>query len=584
MKLWGAQQIVCQGIGLVPDKMTFSALHEIPTRSFALRFEVANFSSNENVKYHAAYAVSSSINDWVTPTNSDGKPDNLLWRHITVNGSTDIEIACSNDLSLPRRVLTDLMSFDDKPLTRIDGGQGICIFYRQFAVSGRNTVRNFDSTVGLWKDFPNGQHPGQFSQTFGGGWMAAGDFCSTNFEVPSGGAVCIAASAPHALLPSISNPTITLLSVGDSMLSGVASRGLVDRGINNVGLQVVKRLNTNARSALHVNQARSGMNSSNFIKDAYSSLRNYEPDIILMQASSPNDAPFVSENDMWKGFQRSMEFASAANRQGACVIVLTQPPYAGRGSPRDKQDIENIRKFANKLIKESCLLYVDSDEILGDGECPVTYKAGMSDDHDMVHPNETGSSALAGAVLRILNENLRIDYNRSEITISQSISPSDKSATDCIKSETLGDILIFKSEVPSNLSRKILYTFHGSYLYIDESDYKIKHKQSATDNTINLFAIEFENVVHLEFIRNDGTIFGCFPRAHDPRIFVDKNNTSEAVFRAYPISGDHEQLPVSLAYHCVYFSADPNGETSLLSLKPGAWERFNIVDLDNQNE
>lgn len=578
IKLNGAQQIVCQGIGLVPSKMTFSALHQIPNKSFAIQFEVANLNKEDGVVYHSVFAISSSVNDWVTPTNAEGRPDHSLWQKITMNQSDDLIVSASADDKIPARALTDIMPFHNKPLKRIDGGDGICIFYRQYAISGNNTVRNFDSTVGLWSDFPNGQNPSQFSQTYGGGWMGYGNFCESNFDLPLGGVICIPASAPHALLPFVSIQTITIMSVGDSILSGVASRGFIDKGVNGVGLQVVKRLNTYKRSVLHVNEARSGMKSVDFIKQAHESLINYRPDIILMEASSPNDQPSVNDIDMWQGFQRSMQFAAIASQHGAKVIIITQPPYAGKRSLRRNVESEQARIFANNLVKMSGVPYVDSDKVLGIGGGPVNYIDGMSDDSDMIHPNEQGAGALAEAVISILKEKFGIEYQENVININDDPIKLSEISIFSKNSEitSFGNIFIFNHIFPKSFKRIPVLTSHGTYLFIDEENRKMKHAKESNIKK-NIFAIRINDIIYFEYVRSDGSCVGCFPKPLDPRLLVNKSNAMESFFKLLRGVSDDKTCYASFSYKGVYLSADQGGEVSISSPKISAWEKFNLI-------
>ena len=87
--------------------------------------------------YNAAYALSVGVNDWITPLNANGLPDNTLWVPVTAGGSANITVARALSTNQPSCTLTDTMPFIDIPPARLDGGSGVCLFFRLCATVGK---------------------------------------------------------------------------------------------------------------------------------------------------------------------------------------------------------------------------------------------------------------------------------------------------------------------------------------------------------------------------------------------------------------------------------------------------------------
>lgn len=402
------QRIASQATGSLPAGKTIGSLHQLPSSAVGVQFEFANVGAGVTV-YNAAYAVSAGVNDFSNPLNGAGSSDSTLWIPITVGGSSTISVPAGVSTAQPGRVLSDIMSFSMAPLARTDGGSGVLIFFRQYAVSGTHTIGNFDGTLPNINGSVNGLLASQFSQTFANSWdcngnvAASGLFGTANQYTGQ----AIAAFAPHAIMPILSSPALTLFSGGDSVLSGVGSKGqAIDSGVDSVGMQMVKALNRVTRPALHRNGAVSGMISSDFITDATNAISFSVPDIILLQTYSENDTNANTNAVAWSAFQRSMIFVNAATKAGARVIVLLSPPAHGAGSPRSAAIWEAFRVYANNLVRASGIPFVDCDIVVGTGTNPVAYQAGMSD--DLVHPNDVGAGVLAKAALITLQANYGI--------------------------------------------------------------------------------------------------------------------------------------------------------------------------------
>ena len=396
----GIQRLVSQGTGILPHGKSIGSLHQIPAGSIAVQFELANLSTSETTRYNAAYALSTGINDCFTPLNHSGVPDDSLWTPITSGGSTTLTVPTAASALQPGLLVSDVMPFVYAPPARADGGTGICLFYRQYCLSGLHTIGNFDGTVGEWNGYKNGQSVGQFSMTFGGSWVSNGNFCVSGKFAHHDLESRTNVYAPNAVIPTVMSPTLTVMSVGDSILSGVASRGNIDRGINSVGLQLVKMLDKPARPALHYNLALSGMANANYIAGASSAILTSVPDIILLQPYSPNDPDSTQPSVVWTEIQRSMTFAAQAASLGAAVVLLTNPPYSGVGSVRSADIWEASRTYANSIIKGSGLPTVDVDMVAGTGSNPVNYRVDLSD--DSIHLNETGAKVLATAAAEVI--------------------------------------------------------------------------------------------------------------------------------------------------------------------------------------
>jgi hypothetical protein len=397
LRLSGMCRLLSQGYtaGAAPNH-TRSSLHQLPAGAIGVRFELANLMTNSPVTYNAAYALSAGVHDWFTPLNSSGTADNKLWVPVTVGGSPEMTVAAATSARQPARLLTDIMPFHAMPPARIDGGHGICLFFRLCSTAGNLTYHDVDGTVGRWDGHPNGQHPGQFSQTFGGSWGNPANNCvAGKFEVAFQQNDLSPVMVPHTIVPIMGMPTLTIMSVGDSILSGAGTRGAVDAGINGAGLQLAKMLNRPMRPVFHVNEALSGMTSADFIGNAANTLAIMPPDVILLQTWSANDPGAVTAEGVWTAWRRSMCFAADAAEAGSVVVLVTSPPFAGDGSPRAAADWEGARLQANALIEGAGLPYIGSDAIIGTGHDPVRYRLGCSD--DLVHPGELASALLASA-------------------------------------------------------------------------------------------------------------------------------------------------------------------------------------------
>ena len=397
-RLSGMQRLVNQGNGIATGAPghTRAALHQLPAGAIGIQFELANILTDSSVTYNAVYALSAGVNDWFTPLNASGVPDNTLWKKVTAVASTSMTVAAAVSANRPERLLTDIMPFTCIPPARIDGGSGICLFFRICSTVGGVTHHGFDGTIGNWNGYHNGQHPEQFSQTFGGGWWNSANNCiEGNYEVPYRSDNLAPTTVPHAVLPVMGMPTLTIMSVGDSILSGVGSRGPVDAGINGAGLQLAKLLNRRGRPVFHVNDATSGMNSADFVANATNSLAVMVPDVILLQTWSANDPEAATTHGVWTAWQRAMAFAAMASALGSRVVLVTSPPFCGIGSSRDSRLWAVPRSYANSLIAGAGMPFVDTDAVLGAGLNPAGFRPGCSD--DLVHPNDLASSLLASA-------------------------------------------------------------------------------------------------------------------------------------------------------------------------------------------
>ena len=222
---------------------TAACLHQLPAGAIGVGFELINADTTREVTYNAAFALSAGVNDWFSPLDAKGHIDNTGWMPVTRNGETAITVPAAESPACPARVLTDTMPFLAPPPPRLDGGAGICLFFRQCTVTHTGTVRVFDQSVPRWSGHLNGQHPGQFSQTHGGGWALPGNHCVPGryalLHDPNGLGPF---SVPNAVIPLLSRPVLGVMSVGDSILSGVASQEAVDMGIAGMGFWLTRRL------------------------------------------------------------------------------------------------------------------------------------------------------------------------------------------------------------------------------------------------------------------------------------------------------------------------------------------------------
>ena len=392
------QRLIGQGLGTrgALAGRTYSTLHQLPSEAIGIQFELANILTDTTISYNAAYALSAGIGDWFSPVNADGEADDTLWVPVTAGGSPDMTVAPAASERRPSRLVTDVMPFLSPPPARTDGGAGICLFFRQCAITNSGTYHYFEGTVPEWNGFFNGQNPGQFSQTFGGAWGNGGNNCiAGNFHVPhQPGALC-AFAVPHWVLPLIAGPSLTCMSVGDSILAGTSSRAPLDAGINGVGLQLVKSWARPGRPAFHVNEASSGLVSGDFVANGLNSLASRVPDLVLLQTFSRCDTGVPTQSTVWTAFQHAMQFAATASAMGSKVIVVTAPPCAGLGSPNPSSVWEAPRIYANSLVKTSGLPFLDCDALLGTGGDPVSFRPETTP--DLVHLSDPGAGVLAAA-------------------------------------------------------------------------------------------------------------------------------------------------------------------------------------------
>nr|WP_294504478.1 hypothetical protein [uncultured Rhodopila sp.] len=401
----GLQRLVSQGVCAHwdPTPKTYACIHEVPLGSTAVGFELINCSATEAVTYNAAFSLSAGINDWFTPLDAAGHPNNAMWQRASLKGDYSIRLPPATRAGLPTRVLTDIIPFDQRPPKRIGSGSGILIFFRLYPVSGPISFGFMDGTVGNWRDFPNGRNPLQFSRNLGGSWSnqgnwAAGEFAQS-YYAPNISSVIL----PAGIIAAGARPMITIMSSGDSMLSGVASRPLeLDQGANGVGLHLAKILDRPERPALHRNEALSGLNSDCFLSNCVDAMAIYAPDVLLLQTYTANDPDRETREGVWKSFAAAIEVARKARESGVAVILLTSPPFAGVGGYRYSEEWEEIRLFANELVLSSGIPHVDCDAVVGAGARPEVYRPGRS--QDQVHPNDVASAELAAAAAAALAE------------------------------------------------------------------------------------------------------------------------------------------------------------------------------------
>ena len=394
-----AQLVRTDGLGA---PKTVSCLHQLPSTTIGAVFELINASVVSEVVYHAAFALSASANDWFTPAGPDGGPNNALWVPVTLNGQTSITVPAAVSSVCPARIVSDVMMFPAPPPVRIDGGGGVCLFFRQCAITHTGTARVFDESIPRWHGYRNGQNPAQFSQTFGGGWALPGDYATSGHYAAAADRKGLGPYAvPNTIIPVMSGPALCVMSVGDSILSGAASQENVDMGVAGAGFQLAGMLNRPGRPALHLNEAVVGMTSEASVQNAALTLAHVSPDVMLLQTWSANDDGQVpSREGVWQAFQRTMYLAAMAAGRGARVLLVTSPPFSGADSPRPAAEWEAVRCYANSLALNSGTPCVDADEVLGTGTGPVSYRPGLSPDG--VHPGHAASGLLAAAAFRTL--------------------------------------------------------------------------------------------------------------------------------------------------------------------------------------
>jgi hypothetical protein len=95
---------------------TYGSLHQLPLSAIGVQFELANVDA-EPSNVNAAFALSTGVNDWGTPLNALGEPDNTLWVPVTRNGCTTMTVPGSpkpGGVQLGR-ALTDAMYFSSPP-------------------------------------------------------------------------------------------------------------------------------------------------------------------------------------------------------------------------------------------------------------------------------------------------------------------------------------------------------------------------------------------------------------------------------------------------------------------------------------
>jgi hypothetical protein len=290
------------------------------------------------------------------------------------------------------------MIFPDPAAARVEGG-GRCLFVRTCPLNEYGCYGYFD--------WPKGRSPDQFGQTFGGGaggWFGWPNVAAAgSFSTEIVGLYRVPLSTPHAILPIVAGDSVTLMSAGDSILSGIIAGSLqADSTANSVGLDFVKMLDRPCRPAFHLNEALPGMTSFDSIANARTALC-CGPTLILLETFSLNDNGCERPSVYIRAWERAMEFAFEASRggEGSKVIILGYPPATGIGSFVGAH-LEAARIAANHLARGSGYPYVDADALLGVGSDPVSYAPGMSE--DMVHLNKASSERLAKAVAAAARE------------------------------------------------------------------------------------------------------------------------------------------------------------------------------------
>lgn len=571
-RMSGMQRLVSQGNAAVPD-CTLASLHQLPTGSIAVRFELANMLTDRAVAYNAAYALSAGVNDWFTPLNAAGAPDDTLWVPVTVDGSANMIVPAATSAHQPARLLTDRMPFERIPPARIDGGAGICLFFRIHATAGSATYHNFSGTVGTWNGYANGQHPGQFGQTFGGGWLNFANHCvEGGYTVPFDPRKLSALVVPHSVLPATAMPALTIMSVGDSILSGDSTRGRVDFGVNGMGLQLAKALDHPKRPVMHVNEATSGMTSANSIANALNTLDVMVPDIILLQTYSANDPDATTQQGVWTAWQRTMTLAATAVAAGSHVILVTSPPFCGTGSFREAAVWEPARCYANDLTKSAGLDVIDSDLILGTGCDPVGYKPDCCD--DWLHPNELGASLLASAALDLLRDRGIV----AAMTASRAPTPAEVGPVPVVH-----DLWGAAEPTAAEAPRLTIHTHHGTILYADLASGRLRHGPAATVPR-NVFLIPEHGLAKLSRTGDGTEVFQVRVRPEGPfASSVDAGSLTREGFAATLEIVTADDLPhavprggFGLRGAGLFLCAEPAGDVSLNRINRDVWETFRV--------
>lgn len=391
---------------------TVGSLHQIPANSIGVQFELSNYLTGSDTTYQASYAISAGVNDWAIPINASGTPDHTLWVPVTLGGSVDMVVPAAPNRSQVGRVLTDVMRFTTPPLARTDGGQGVLIFFRLCSTTNGITFFGGSGTNGTWNGSHDIQDPMQYSQTYGGGftWSANIAVAGSLADVSSTRLIAMrhAVAVPHAVLPVLSSPCVTIMSIGDSVLDGQGSRAgkgnamtVRDQCISGVGFILSRLLDSAKCPVFHINEARSGDTSATFLGNGATSLWHHMPDVVLLQTFSANDGNPPTMAQAWTAYQGAMTLAGAAMAGGARVILVTSPPFAGPMSFRPASTWETVRVAANAWTRASGLPCLDCDLLIGTGFTnPGAYLPMNTEDH--VHPNLSGSHALAVAARALL--------------------------------------------------------------------------------------------------------------------------------------------------------------------------------------
>ena len=410
------------------------------------------------------------------------------------------------------------------------------------------------------------------SQTFGGGWRAAGNHCLPGaHDVAFNRDLLMPISVPHSVLALTAQPLRTVMSVGDSILCGEASWGAVDSGISGPGFMLARLLDDPQAPALHVNCARAGMTTADFVANAWQAIDAHTPDIVLLQTYSANDPDATSREVAWTAWCEAMRLASHARARGSCVILVTSPPFCGRASARDFQLWEETRLFANELIMASGQAYIDSDAVVGTGGGPVDYAPGCCDDG--IHPNATGSARLAAAAAAVLQvfEAGSSDGAGQPEALLDALGYSTRAVSRRLT--TSGQDLWRPPPAISSSTQLItLLTVHGTVVYADTENGRLRHGPASLVPW-NLYAVMQRDSTVILCLRAESGLFSVGLGPGGP--WAAGGDTTARVTELELVqAADGGEPRFGFRAAGLYLCAEPWGDVALNRPHLGAWETF----------
>jgi hypothetical protein len=367
---------------------TVSALHTLETTPSWVRLLHFNDQATPTSINGAAIALTSQVGDGFTPVGSAGVADTSQWQTVTYNnagadvtpiaqtGGSAISInipANTGAAGQPVQLFSDWVNL--APLQRSDGF-GALLLIRIYVTGNLRFSSSGAPDPAIGRSFASSWSPGNAT-------VAPWSFLQNQY--PFG--------VPFGLQYLASNPGFTVLGVGDSIMSSLATTGGVSGFVTRACAMV-------SRPELPIstfNEGFAGRTTVDFMADGYSDITRLRPQIMVLQCFSYNDGGSLVAAQ--NAFERSIALAEHAGRNGCATVFCTAVP-GGSYIPQQ----EPARVWSNNQVRALSahgLPILDLDLLWGNGTSPNSYQV-QYDSGDHAHPNDLACGVAAQSLAPIL--------------------------------------------------------------------------------------------------------------------------------------------------------------------------------------